>query len=490
MKIYKQLAGQTLIYGVGTILPRVLNYLLTPLYTYILLESSFGVITEMYAYVAFIMVILTMGMETSFFKFSADKQNTHQVFSNSFFVLAVISLVFILLAILFRYPLANILGDSNYSLYIVLTAGIIFFDVITVIPLAKLRLDGKAFKFSIIRILNILINILLNLFFYLVCRNSDIEVLNKLYNPDIAVAYAFISNLAASAFNFVILLPYIFNVKLSFNKDLFLKMLHYSWPLIIVGVAGMINEVADKLFIKYLTPAHLNPMQQVGIYGANYKLAILMTIFIQVFKYAAEPFFFKQSVSENAPRIYAKVMTYFVAFCLVIFLLVALNLNVFQHFIGHNYRTGLQIVPIVLMANLCLGVYYNLSIWYKLTNKTMLGAVISLIGALLTILLSIIFIPRFGYIGAAWITLICYFSMMLISYLVGQKYYKVPYNIGTMGILIMVTLGLYFVFLLFNTQSVIMSLGYSFVSIMVLTFVLLKLERVNKASLLQLLARH
>lgn len=478
MKQYKELAGQTLVYGLGTIIPRIFNFLLTPLYTYTLKEADFGIITELYSYVAFFMVLLTFGMETTFFRFTNKSKNTAVVFNNSFVTLLVTCLLFLLVILFSKNSIADLIGYSNQSILIVYLVFIIFFDVITAIPLAQLRQDNRAKFFAIIRTSNVFINITLNIFFFVICKDSKIEGLNILYNPQVGVGYAFISNLAASAFNFVVLLPVILKFRFQFNIDIFKSMFKYAAPLVIVGFCGMVNEVADKLFLKYLTPEHINPLKQVGIYGANYKLAILMTIFIQMFKYAAEPFFFKQSDQGDAKEVYSKVMTYFVIFCIGILLLVTLYIDIFKLFMGSKYRVGLNIVPIVLLANMFLGIYYNLSVWYKLTNHTKFGALISFIGVIITILGNVLLIPLIGFMGSAIATLVCYMVMVIISYFVGRKYYLIIYQIKRIALYISIGIifssTYYFIKLPLVTQLIISTL--LFISYFI---VVIKVESIN-----------
>lgn len=483
MKVYKELAGQTVIYGLGTIIPRVLNFLLTPLYTYTLIESNFGIITELYSYVAFFMVLLTLGMETTFFKFSSLNNDNKTLINNSFSTLFISSSFFIVLILIFRNNIASIIGYSNYSLLIIYLAFIVFFDVITAIPLAKLRNENKAKFFAIIRTSNVLINISLNVFFFLICKDSENTFLNSLYNEEIGVGYAFISNLVASFFNFIVLLPIILKFKLNFNKELITKMFNYALPLVIVGFAGMINEVADKILIKYLTPSELVPLKQVGIYGANYKLAVLMTIFIQMFKYAAEPFFFKHAGRTDAKTIYSKVMTWFVIFCLLIFLMVTLYIDVFKLLIGSNYRIGLNIVPIVLLANMFLGIYYNLAVWYKINNLTRLGAMISIFGVIITLVLNFTLIPIIGYMGSAIATLSCYLSMVVISYFIGRKYYKINYQLGRIFGYILLSLFLFFLNQVFIGNSFIMNILKSTLIIVLFIIVIIKVEAISLLSL-------
>jgi O-antigen/teichoic acid export membrane protein len=322
---------------------------------------------------------------------------------------------------------------ENGNSYIKYVAGILAFDAISAIPFAKLRQENKAKRFAILRLINIGINIGLNLFFLVLCpallKTDSSSWVNVFYNPEIGIGYVFISNLIASAATVLLLSPEIFSSKFEFDTALWKNMIIYSFPLMIAGFAGMINETIDRILIPYLINDKTDAMVQLGIYGACYKLSIIMTLFIQTFRYAAEPFFFSQSTGEQPQKVYAEVMNYFVIVCSFIFLSVMLYIDVVKLFIGPAYRSGLVVVPILLMANLCLGVFYNLSIWYKLTAKTTWGAWISILGAIITLALNFWLIPVMGYLGAAWATLICYASMMVISYSFGQKYYHVPYKV-------------------------------------------------------------
>ena len=425
----------------GTIIPRLLNYLLlTPFYTRIFQQGEYGIVTELYAYVAFLFVLLTYGMETAFFRFSEKQIDKKQVYSTSLASLFVTSTVFILLVLSFARPIASFIRYQDNVEYIVYFALIIGIDAFLAIPFAKLRQENKAVKFAIIKVINVLSNIGFNFFFFLVCpgiyeSNPD-SVLMNIYNPEIGVGYAFISNLLATIITLLLLLPEIFKVSARVSARLLRQMLKYAFPLLIVGIAGMINEVSDKLLFRFLlsVPDHLGDgkeyvLSQLGIYGANYKLAVLMTLFIQMFRYAAEPFFFSNAQEKDSKQLYADVMKYFIIFCLIIFLAVTLYLDIFKFFIGADFREGLHIVPIVLMANLFLGVFFNLSIWYKLNDLTRFGAYIALTGAGITIILNILLVPVMGYTGAAWAHFFCYLVMVILSFILGRKYYPVPYDL-------------------------------------------------------------
>ncbi|MEA3317636.1 MAG: oligosaccharide flippase family protein, partial [Bacteroidota bacterium] len=401
MKHLKNLVGQTLLYGLGTIVPRVLNFLiLTPFFTRTFSKAEYGVFSELYAYVVFLLVLLIYGMETAFFRFTESENDYRKVFSTSIISLFVTSSVFLILTNIFSSELASLIGYEHNSQYISWFCIIVAIDAFMAIPFAKLRFLNKATKFGIIKIFNVLINIGLILFFYkllpIIINNNPNSAFSVFYNPNMGIGYAFIANLIASVFTFVVLIPEIFNVKLNFDFSLLKRMLKYAFPLLIVGLAGMINEVIDKILLKYLVTDAGNPMEQVGIYSANYKLAVLMTLFIQMFRYAAEPFFFSRMKDKNAKVLYADVMKYFIVFGLLIFLGVTLYIDIFKHYIGSNFHSGLRIVPIVLLANLFLGIIYNLSIWYKLNNKTKYGAYIAIFGALVTLGLNFLLVPKIG----------------------------------------------------------------------------------------------
>lgn len=433
----KQLAGQTAIYGLSSIIGRLINFLLVPLYAHIFIASEFGVFAEMYAYVAFMLIVLTYGMETAFFRFSqaeADKKDL--VFSTTLISIFSTSALFVLLVLVFRQPLAALLRYPDNTEYIVWLGIIIGLDALNAIPFARLRAENRPLVFASVKLVGIGLNILLILFFLVLCPWLDSggpaffrPLVSFVYDPGIGVGYVFIANLITSILTFVMLLPVMLRVKYAFSPTLWRSMLVYALPLLLAGFAGVVNETLDKLLLKYMLPSGI-AMSHLGIYSACYKLAVMMTIFIQAFRFAAEPFFFAQSASENAPVLYARVMKLFVIACLFIFLGIMLFIDIVQYVVGEEYRAGLGVVPLLLLANMFLGIYFNLSIWYKLTGQTRFGAWIALAGATITILLNLWWIPLFGYHGSAWATLVCYFSMMVISYLYGQKHYPVPYEAG------------------------------------------------------------
>lgn len=389
---------------------------------------------------AFFLVVLLYGMETTFFRFASKDPDPKRVFSTSFITVLSTSLLFLVLVILFINPISRGLKYPDHKDFIIYSAILITIDVITSIQFAYLRHLNRPILFSAIRIISVAVNVCLNLYFIWFCdfeyrRNPDSPLL-LFYNPDFRIGYVFVSGLVASIITALLLSPQLLKLKLRFDPALLKRMLIYTFPLLIVGLAGMVNEVWDKIIFKYLltVPAGIENaesyvMGQLGIYGANYKLAVLMTLFVQMFRFAAEPFFFSQAKEGNARQVYADVLKYFVIFGLMIFLGVTLYIDIFKYFIGPKHWEGLYIVPLILIANLLMGVFFNLSIWYKLQDLTKYGALIALGGAAITLLMNVLLVPVFGYLGAAWGHVSCYLFMVVLSYYQGKKYYPVRYDL-------------------------------------------------------------
>jgi len=481
----KKLASQTAIYGLPTIVGRLLNYFLTPLYTYLFSPAEFGEVTSAYAYVSFLMVFLTYGMETSLFRFSQTEIAKEKVYSTALSSLLVTSSAFILLTVFYSGSIAETLDFSGHPEYIVWFAFILGCDAFSAIPFAKLREQNKARRFALIKSLNIAINIGLNLFFLWFCKSvyDSQESIFKpfveiVYNPAIGIGYIFISNLFASVITLLLLSPEIISVKWKIDTALWKRMMRYGLPLLVAGLAGMTNETLDRVLIPLLLPEEIAKSQN-GIYGACYKIAILMTIFIQAFRFAAEPFFFSHSKEKDAKKKYADIMKYFVIICSGIFLGTMMNMQWIQYFVGERFREGLDVVPILLIANLFLGIFINQSIWYKLTGQTGYGAMITILGALITISLNIYWIPRIGYMGSAWATLICYASMMICSYFLGNKHYPVNYDLkrilGYMGL----SVTLYFISTFIVTESSVIKLFLNNLMLLAFFAVAWKMEKNN-----------
>lgn len=482
----KQLAGQTAVYGLSTILGRLLNYLLISLHTRIFLPEAYGVITELYAYATFIMILLTYGMETGFFRFTESEENKETVYSTSLISLLITSLSFIVLIFIFAQQIAVKLQYTNHKEYIIWFGIIMAADAFSTIPFARLRMLNKAFKFAMLKIAGILIFIAMNLFFLVLCpwvvKNNPQSILSSIYSPDVGVGYVFIANLISSLFTIVILLPEMLGIKYKFDPLLWKKIMIYSLPLLVAGLAGMINETMDRILLKHYLPAGSDVMGQVGIYGANYKVAMLMTLFVQMFRYAAEPFFFSHAKDTDAKKMYADIMKYFVIFCLLIFLGVTFYIDIVKFFIGEKFYSGLKIVPIVLLANMFLGIIINLSIWYKLTNLTRYGAYLALFGALITIGLNIWLIPLDnptfgGYMGAAWATFFCYLLMMIASFFVGRKIYKIQYELKTILLYMAIAIGFYLLSEYLRTSSFWLTIGMNTMLLVIFLLIIIAKEK-------------
>lgn len=450
MSIIKKLASQTAVYGLSSIFGRFLNYLLVPLYTYYFTAAEYGVVSEFYAYAGFFSVLLLFGFETGYFRFR-DKEHPGRdvAYSTALLFVALVNLGFFALILLVNTRLSAALNYADHPEYVLWFSMILFLDAIAAIPFARLRAENRAFRFAGIKIAEILVTVLLSLFFIVYCPKAYAENpgswIAPIYHPAIGVGYIFIANLIASGFKFLLLAPQLSALAWGFDRALSGRMVRYSLPMVVIGFAGIINEMLDRVLLKYLLPYdNLTNMKMLGIYSACYKLSILMSLFIQAFRYAAEPFFFAYAGQSDARRVYAVVLKFFVIFCVFIFLLVTLFIDFFKYFVGDEFRAGLDVVPILLLANLCLGIYVNLSIWYKLTDRTLMGAWVSIAGAALTIALNVWWIPLFGYVGSAWATLACYGSMAIVSYLLGQKYYPVKYDVKRLIGYIGLGIGLYF----------------------------------------------
>jgi O-antigen/teichoic acid export membrane protein len=443
MNPLKKLAGQTAIYGLPSIIGRFLGYLLVPLYTRVFTTGEYGVVNVYYSYAAFLMVILTYGMETAFFRFNENEENKETVYSTGMISLIFSSVLFLILASFFAQPVANWIEYPRHKDYVIWFAWILALDALSSIPFAKLRAQHQATRFATIKMVNIITNIGLNLFFILWCPFSlkhdswgyANALINLFFQPGWGIEYIFISNLIASGITLVLLFPEFLGIKWKPDGKLWRRMFFYAFPLLFAGMAGIVNETFDRLLLRYLLPANIAE-DQVGIYGACYKISILMTLFIQAYRFAAEPFFFAMAKEKDAKAVYARIMDYFVITVSLIFLVTMLFLDdFFIRFIGIKFRVGRNVIPVLMLANLFLGVYFNLSIWYKLTSKTIWGAWLSAFGAVITLVLNFWWIPLspdhliHGYLGSAWATFICYGSMMILSYLIGQKYYPVRYRL-------------------------------------------------------------
>ena len=484
MNYLKKVAGHTAIYGLSSVVPRLLNYLLVPLHTRVFFQEDYGVVTEMYAYLAVLIVVLTFGMETGFFRFSSKETDSDVTYSTVFYTLLTSSTIFIVLASVFSQPIISTLGYPNKPEYVILLAAIIGLDAFATIPFAKLRLLNKPYTFATIKIVGVALNVLANFFFLVVCPKFPTFETIGIYNPDLGITYIFISNLLGTLVSttLVFFIPGLLPTTFSFKrlKTIFI----YSFPLLISGIGGSSNEFFDRIFFKYLADEATNPLYQLGVYGANVKLAVLMTLFIQMYRYAVEPFIFSNVDDKNSPTMYANLTKYFLVFALLIFLGVSLFTDIFQILVGKGFREGIGVVPILLLSNLFFGLYFNVSIWFKIANKTWYGIFYTFAGAVVTITLYLILIPRIGYYGAALTKLLCYIFMTIICYYGGKKHYPVPYDIQKFIIYILVAIALFLVGYFVNIEVYILSFIFRIGLIFIFLFLFLKLENYSLSTIL------
>jgi O-antigen/teichoic acid export membrane protein len=430
----KKLAGQTLWYGVPRIVSRFLNFGITLLGFQLYDPNGTYAYTQIYAVIPFLNILFTYGLETSFFRFAQTKDRK-QLYNTLNVSILVSTIAFTILLFLFKAPLTRFIELEKHPEYVTWMIGILFFDTLYTLPMAKLRLEERPKKYAFINMVSVLLNISLVLFFFYIAKpayeKDPDSFIGGLFDPAIGIGYFILANLFASAITLLLLYKEFAAFRFVFDNTLWKEVIRYSYPLIIVGFGGMINEMLSRLvYRKVLNDDPLQEERELGIFGANFKLAVLITIFIQVFRMAAEPFFFNQSAREDAKKVYARVMKFFVIACCFMFLVVSLFLDLWQLLIASKFKSyaeGIHIVPVLALASVFLGIYYNLSVWYKLTNKNMFGAYITIAGAAITVLLNFILIPEFRYTGAAWATLICYAFMMVVNYQQGQKYYPIPY---------------------------------------------------------------
>lgn len=441
-----KLFGQTAMYGLPSIIGRLLNYLLVPLYTAIFAKpADYGVLSDLYAYVAFLVVLLPLGMETAYFRFIQNNDNTERIFNGSFVPVVLVNGGFFLLLYLTNPWIAKWMLYKEHTEYIILIGSIVCIDAITSLPLAKLRAENNSKRFMVIQLSSILLNILLNLVLLLFYFDPS--------RPEEGILFILIANLISSGLKLFMVYDIISKVKFVFDWALIKEMLFYSWPLVIAGFAGIINETLDRVLLKQIlyNPDIPNSLElataQVGIYSACYKLAMLVTIFLQAYRYAAEPFFFAQLKNQDRNAVFVKTMNVFIALVCLAFLVVSINLGLFKFFIRKEaYYVGLKVVPILLLANVCLGIYYNQSVWYKLSNQTKFGAYISMVGAGITIFVNLLFIPMYGYMASAWATLLAYLTQMILSFYLGKKHYPVPYDTRKFYLYVGSAIGVYCLF--------------------------------------------
>ncbi len=447
MSLLKKLAGETAIYGLSSIVVRMLNYLLVFVYTRTLTQAENGTLNELYAYAGFLIVVYSYRMESAYFRYGTPVEDRAKVYATGLYSLIGSTLIITIALMLAAQPLADILHYSQHPEYIRWFALILAFDCLAELPFARLRLEQRPRRFLAGKVLNIGINIFLTLFWLVFCpwaAKNGISWVHVVWSKDVGVGYVFTTNLIASMATIGFLLPQMRSLQFGFDRILWRQMIAYASPLIIVQFAGIVNQMLDRTMLKWLLPGTPEEnLTQLGIYGNNYKLAMLITLFTQAYRYAAEPFFFRHAAAENARDIQAQATKWFTIVALTGMLAVLLCLDLVKYFLGETYFSGLKVVPILLLANVLLGVYYNISVWYRLKDKTMLGAGISLAGGLITLLLNLVLVPRIGFIGSAWAALATYAFMCFATWLTGLKYYPVPYQFGRMGSYMIATFAFY-----------------------------------------------
>lgn len=477
----KSLAKETAIYGVSSIVGRFLNYLLVPVYTIALPASSggYGVVTNIYAWVALILVLLTCGMETGFFRFANKGQDDPmRVYSTTLLSVSIGSLVFVALGLLFLEPIAGWLEYGEHPWYIGMMMIVVAMDAIQSIPFAYLRYKKRPIKFAALKLLFIFLNIALNLFYYVILEGND-------------VGYAFLFNLVCTSVVMVCMIPELRGFTYVLDKELLKRMLRYSLPLVILGVAGILNQVADKIIFPFVYPDEAEATIQLGIYGAASKIAMIMAMFTQAFRFAYEPFVFGKSKEKDSREMYAQAMKFFIIFTLLAFLAVMFYLDILRHVIGRDYWDGLRVVPIVMAAEIFMGIYFNLSFWYKLIDETRWGAYFSLTGCIILILMNIFLVPKYGYIACAWAGFTGYGVAMLLSYFVGQKKYPIQYDLKAIGMYVLLAAVLYVAAEYVSIDNIYLRMAYR--TVLLLLFIAYVVKRdlpLNQILILNKLLKH
>lgn len=470
MSFIKKLASQTAIYGLSSMLGRFINFLLVIPHTqYLKTVGTFGDMTAIFAFIAFLNILLSYGMETTYFNFIRKGYLPNQVYAIAQKSIIFSTLLFSVFVVLFAQQCSIWLGFPGHVDFVYCCLIFLVFDTFSLLPFAKLRQEEKPLKFALIKLANIGVNVTLNYIFLA-------------HTPNILIGYSqvtlvLLANAAASIVSFALLSPLVFKINFSFDLKIYKEMLAYAWPLIFVGLAGIVNETLDRNLLTRLLPTEIGSYQN-GIYGAFYKLTMVMTMFVQAYKFAAEPFFFKQKEDDESLRKYADLMYWFVGVCSLIFITCMYFIDNLAHLLIHNKsffedKNGLYIVPILLLANLFLGIYYNLSVWYRLTNNTKIGAIIGISGAVITILGNFIFIPIYGFLACAWLTLIVYFLMCVAAYWLGHKYFKVPYQVIKLLTLISIAIGFWQISKVFHTNTMLFWQSFIIKIVLLILFMLI-----------------
>ncbi|MDP4276949.1 MAG: oligosaccharide flippase family protein [Bacteroidota bacterium] len=476
----KRLAKETAIYGVSSILGRFLNWGLGPFYTYVLAtEADFGIVSELYAYTALFMVILTYGMETGFFRYAnKSEHNPEVVYSTSLISLGFTSTLFVGLVTLCLPWLSSTIGYTDHPEYIWMMAFIVAIDAFSAIPFAWLRFKKRPIMFAALRLMMIFVNIFFNVFFLWICPKiyrSNPALISWFFDPDYGVGYIFIANMISSVFGLIALAPTFIHIKWKMPVKLLKDMLRYSLPLMILGIAGMMNQSLDKMMMKHLYKTVEEGITQLGIYTACFKIGIVMMMFTQAFRYAYEPFVFSKTKDADSKKSYAEAMKYFIIFSALVFLSVMYYLDILQYLISSSYRVGLKVIPVVLLCYIFQGISFNLSFWYKLTDRTNWGAYISYMGLFITVMGNLLFVPKFGYMASAWTSFVCFFITMVVSWWLSQKYYPINYDLKLVGRYVVIGTAFYLIGM--NLPIGNLYLRLAFRTVLLLLFVAYVLKR-------------
>ena len=479
----KKLAQETAIYGVSSIAGRFLNWCLVPLYSYVLTDSGeYGIVTNLYAWTALLMILLTYGMETGFFRFINKQSENSEIDRNRVYTTTMIcvgstSILFALFSFFGAQPIATAMGYELHPEYIAMLGPIVALDAFSSIPFSYLRYKNKAFSFAGIKLLMILTNIGFNIFFLVGCPSLHLkypELINWFYVPSFGVGYIFVANVISTIIAFLCLLPHMQIGKWQFSGDLLKRMLRYSLPLLLLGIAGIMNQTVDKIIFPMVYPDKTEAMQQLGIYGASFKIAMIMMMFTYAFRFAYEPFVFSTFKEKDSKESYAEAMKYYFITALLIFLLMVFYLDIFQFVLGPEYRVGLKVIPIVLLTYLIQGIVDNLSLCYQLTDKTSWGAILSVIGLAITLPLYLIYVPLYSYWASASASLVCFLVRMLLSYFVGQKYYPIRYPLKRMGLYLLLAIVLCSIAYFVTTNNIWINLSVRSVLLLIYIYFTIK----------------
>ena len=477
-KQMKSLAKDTAIYGVSTIAGKFVNWLLVPYYTHVLTRAAdYGIVTNLYAWTALLLVILTYGMETGLFRFiNKESESPDRVYSTSMISVGTTSLIFAVLIVLFSPQAAAWLKYPAHPEYVWMLGISVALDAFACIPFAYLRYRKMPIRFASIKLLYVLLNVAFNLFFFTVCpflMKKAPSTVSWFYDANYGVGYVFVANILSTIIQTLFLLPYIICVKFSLDKILLKRILIYSLPLLMLGIMGILNQTLDKILYPYLGRGEIGKTE-LGIYGATSKIALIMLVFTQAFRYAYEPFVFAQKRSKESHESYIQAMNYFIIASWFIFLGMMFYIDIFKLLIGREYWVGLDVVPIILVSFIFQGIYFNLSIWYKLSDKTMFGAWFSLAGTIIIVLGNVIFVPLYGYYACVWAAFACYFAIMLLSYFFGQKYMPIAYNLKKIGFYTLVTLVLFLISFVIKTPYTWLNYCFKIILMLIFVFIFIK----------------